>query len=207
MAADFWPVVRAERQALAEQLETRPEDELESPSLCAGWTIRDVLAHMAATAEVTPANFFPKLIGSGFSFSRMQEKDNARLRGATPSATLQTFEAHIDSKKRPPGPPQTMLGETIVHSEDIRRPLGLQHEYPMDSVQAVADFYKGSNLILGSKRRIAGISLRATDHDWKHGAGPEAEGPMLSLMLAMVGRKAALDDLAGPGVDVLRARP
>src|SRR6185369_16818903 len=73
----------------------------------------------------------------------------------------------------PPGPTQTWLGESIVHSEDIRRALGIQHKYPTDAVVTVADFYKGSNLLIGSKSRIAGLTLRATDANWSHGAGPE----------------------------------
>ena len=70
----------------------------------------------------------------------------------------------------------------------------------------VADFYKGSNLLIGSKNRIAGLTLRATDADWTHGAGPEVSGPVLSLVMAMTGRKAAIDDLAGEGVATLRSR-
>jgi hypothetical protein len=76
----------------------------------------------------------------------------------------------------------------------------------MDAVVAVADFYKGSNLLIGAKKRIEGVTLKATDTDWSHGSGPEASGPMLSLVMAMTGRRAALDDLAGPGVDTLRRR-
>jgi hypothetical protein len=74
-------------------------------------------------------------------------------------------------------------------------------------VVRVADFYKNSNLILGTKTRIAGLSLAATDTDWRHGTGPTVSGPMLSLLMAMTGRKAALDDLSGDGVATLRTRP
>ena len=71
----------------------------------------------------------------------------------------------------------------------------------------VADFYKGSNLLIGSKNRIDGLTLRATDADWSHGTGPEVSGPILSLVMAMTGRKAADDDLTGDGVAALRSRP
>ena len=94
----------------------------------------------------------------------------------------------------------------IVHSEDIRRALGIQHEYPTDAVVTVADFYKGSNLLIGSKRRISGLTLRATDAEWRHGTGPEVSGPILSLVMAMTGRKVADDDLTGEGVATLRSR-
>ena len=204
--ADIWPVVHAERKTLASDLSDLPADRWSTPSLCTEWTVRDVLAHMTATAKITPMSFFPKLVGSGFSFNRLQAKDIASEKGDSPEDTLAGFETVLTSEKRPPGPPATMLGETILHSEDIRRPLGIEHTYPTDAVVQVADFYKGSNLILGTKRRITGLSLRATDADWSHGSGPEVTGPITALLLAMTGRKAALDSLSGEGVATLRSR-
>ena len=205
-SVDVWPVVHNERTALAEDLTPLSEDQWTTPSLCSGWTVQDVVAHMTATAKITPASFFPKFLGSGFSLGRMQSKDIAVERGGSASEALSRFEAVIESEKRPPGPKETMLGETIIHSEDIRRALGVPHQYPSDAVEAVADFYQGSNLILGTKRRIAGLSLRATDTNWSHGSGPEVSGPMLSLLMAMTGRTRALDDLSGDGVATLRER-
>jgi hypothetical protein len=109
--------------------------------------------------------------------------------------------------RHPPGPVQSWLGEAIVHAEDIRRPLGLSRQYPAEAILCVADFYAGSNLIIGTKRRIEGVRLRATDAGWSHGTGPEAAGSAMSLLLAMTGRTVALDDLSGDGVATLRSRP
>jgi uncharacterized protein (TIGR03083 family) len=203
---DVWTIVHTQRKALAADLQTISADQWATQSLCGEWTVRDVLAHMTATAQISPASFLPKLAGSGFSFTRMQAKDIARVRGASPSDTLAGFEAVTGATSRPPGPVDTVLGETIVHSADIRRPLGIQHTYPTDAVVQVADFFKGSNLLLGSKRRIAGLTLVATDTEWRHGSGPEVVGPILALVQAMTGRPAALADLSGDGVDILRSR-
>ena len=70
----------------------------------------------------------------------------------------------------------------------------------------MTDFYAGSNVLIGGKRRVAGLTLQATDTDWSHGSGPLVSGPARALMLATTGRKAALDELSGPGVETLRAR-
>jgi hypothetical protein len=94
----------------------------------------------------------------------------------------------------------------IVHAEDIRRPLGIKHSYPTDAMVAVADFYQGSNMLIGSKRRISSLALLATDAEWSYGTGPEVAGPIMSLVLAMTGRTAALDDLTEDGVAMLRTR-
>jgi uncharacterized protein (TIGR03083 family) len=206
MGMDIWPAVHAERRALAADLRALSTDDWAKPSLCGSWTVRDVLAHMTSAAQMTPPAFFAGLLASGFSFDRFQEKGVAGHQGNSPADTLTGFEAVLTSVKHPPGPADTWLGETIVHSEDIRRALGINHAYPTAAVVRVADFYKGSNLLIGSKRRIEGLTLHATDTDWSQGTGPEVSGPILSLVMAMTGRKAADEDLTGDGVATLRAR-
>jgi uncharacterized protein (TIGR03083 family) len=206
MGTDIWPVIHTERKALATDLRALSDEDWAKPSLCGQWTVRDVLAHMISTATMTPPAFFGKMIASGFSFDKVQGQGVAAHQGTSPAGTLTGFEAVLTSVKHPPGPGDSWLGETIVHSEDIRRALGIKHEYPTAAVVQVADFYKGSNLLIGAKRRIDGLTLRATDAEWSHGTGPEVSGPVLSLVLAMTGRKPADDDLAGDGVTTLRAR-
>jgi uncharacterized protein (TIGR03083 family) len=203
----IWPTIHSEREALAKDLESLTDAQWTTGSLCDGWTVRDVLAHMTATAKLNAPAFFGRMITSGFSLTKVQEKDIAVERGTTPAETLERFEAEMSSTKHPPGPLDTWLGETIVHSQDIRRPLGIQYEYPTDAVVRAADFYKGSNLIIGAKKRIAGLQLRATDTGWSHGSGPEVSGPILSLVMAMTGRKQVLGDLSGDGAATLSSRP
>ena len=94
-----------------------------------------------------------------------------------------------------------------MHGEDVFRALGGYREHPAEHLVAVADFYADSNTLIGAKRRIDGVALRATDTDWRHGSGPEVGGPMVALVMAMTGRKPALDDLKGDGVAALRSRP
>jgi uncharacterized protein (TIGR03083 family) len=204
---DIWPVIHAERKALASDLGSLQQDQWSTTSLCTEWTVRDVLAHMTATAKMSPPAFFVKLAGSGFNFGKLQGKDIAAEKGASAADTLAGFEAIVTSTGHPPGPPNTMLGETIVHSEDIRRALGIRHAYPTDAVVQAADFFKGSNLIIGTKRRISGLKLRATDAEWSTGDGPEVTGPILALLMAMTGRKPATSELTGEGVETLAARP
>jgi uncharacterized protein (TIGR03083 family) len=203
---DVWPTIHAERTALFSDLGALSDEQWATPSLCSEWTVRDVLAHMTATAKLGGPRFFVKFAGSGFSLTKLQAKDIAVERGQSPADTLARFKEQLDSNGRPPGPVDTMLGEVIVHCEDIRRPLGIAHAYPTDAAVEVANFFKGSNLIIGSKRRISGVALQATDADWQTGSGPAVSGPVVALVLAMTGRRAALDDLEGDGVAVLRGR-
>jgi len=206
MADDIWPVVHRERRALAEDLAGLSPELWQTPSLCAGWTVHQVLAHMVSTAKLSPPAVVVGLAGAGFSFDRFTRRRIAAECAGGPPATLEAFRSVETSTKAPPGPTTSWLGETLVHAEDIRRPLGISHSYPLEAVIAVTDFYAGSNILIGGKRRVDGLTLQATDTGWSHGSGPLVSGPALALMLATTGRTAALDELSGPGVAVLRSR-
>lgn len=204
--ADMWEIVRPEREALAADLEAIDEAAWATPSLCPGWTVRDVVAHVTALARMTPVKFFSKLLASGFNPSRVQARDIALEKGGTVADTLAGFRRITANESGLPGQAKTLVGETLVHAEDIRRPLGIAHQYPLDALAAVADLYKGSNLIAGTKRRIAGLALQATDIPWSTGAGPVVSGPMLSLLMVMAGRATVLVDLQGAGIQILGTR-
>ena len=202
----IWSTIHGEREALAQDLSNISADQWHTASLCDRWTVQDVLAHMTGTARMTPGKFVGKFIISGFSIKRVQARDIAAIRGDSPSETLAQFKKAMGRTSSPPGPKTAWLGETIVHAEDIRRTLGIKREYPAPALTKVADFYKSSNALIGSKKRIAGLKLQATDTDWTTGDGPAVSGPMISLLLAMTGRKAAIADLSGEGVAQLLAR-
>jgi uncharacterized protein (TIGR03083 family) len=201
-----WPLIHAEREALIADVGTLTDEQWATPSLCADWTVRDVLGHMIATAKMTPPAFFAALAGAGFRFNAMNAKNVLREATPNPSDGLAEFRRHLKDTTHPPGPVEAMLGEAVIHSADIRRPLGMSREYPEEALTRVADFFKRSNLLIGAKRRIAGLALRATDTGWSTGSGPEVTGPHLSLALAMTGRSAALADLSGEGLATLRSR-
>ncbi|MDT5347900.1 MAG: hypothetical protein QOH91_1187 [Mycobacterium sp.] len=207
---DIWTTIAAERGALADDLAGLTASQWETRSLCTQWSVRDMVAHMSSTASMSPAKFFLGMAKAGFNFDKFTDGGVGKHLGSDPAATLNEFRGLQSSTSAPPGPKISWLGEVVVHGEDVRRPLGISHTYPPDAVRQVIDFYKGSNLIVGSKKRIAGLALNATDDDWQHGQGDTnaalVEGPLLSLLLAMTGRGAACDDLTGPGAQTLRSR-
>ena len=206
MAESPWPTIHAQRQALADDLAALSDPQWSTASQCTGWTVHEVLGHMVATAKMTPPKFFGHMAGAGFNFDKMANKDIRSETSGGPAATLAEFRNHLTDTTKPPGPIDAMLGEALIHPEDIRRPLGIKHDYPLDAVVRVLEFYKNSNLIVGAKKRIAGLSLKATDASWTHGTGPTVSGPAHSLLMAMTGRVAAIDDLEGDGVETLRSR-
>ncbi len=206
MPANPWPIIHAERRALVADLEPTSDQQWATQSLCADWSVQDVLAHMTATAKMTPPRFFGAFIASGFRFNAVQAKGVAAERGGSGADALARFKQELDATAHPPGPVDAMVGELVVHSEDIRRPLGIRHTYSDEALTTTADFYRKSNLLIGAKRRAEGLTLRATDVDWSAGTGPEVTGPMASIILAITGRRAGLADLSGDGLATLTAR-
>jgi uncharacterized protein (TIGR03083 family) len=204
--SEIWATIATERGALASDLADLTPSQWDAESLCAGWTVRDIVAHLSATASLNPATFFLAMTKAGFNFDKFANGQIARHRGTDSAATLSEFRGLQHSTSAPPGPKTSWLGEVVIHGADVRRPLGIPHDYPPGAIREVIDFYKGSNLLTGSKNRVAGLALHATDEEWQHGQGEQVEGPLLSLLLAMTGRATACDDLAGPGTQTLRSR-
>src|SRR4051794_27289927 len=155
MAESPWPTIAVERGALADDLSTLTEGQWATPSLCEGWTVHQLLGHMVATAHMTKPRFFGKFAASGFNFDKMASKEVAEQTRGGPAVTLAAMRDARDMTTCPPGPVDSWLGETLIHSEDIRRPLGSKHSYPPPAVVRVLDFYKDSNLVVGAKKRIA----------------------------------------------------
>jgi uncharacterized protein (TIGR03083 family) len=205
--AETWKYIHSERSQMVETWASLTAEQWATASWCAGWSVQDVAGHIVAAAEQTPANFYKELVSAGLKFNVFADRGARRLAAVGPAELGRRLQARTSTTNHPPGPVMAMLGEIVVHGQDIGRPLGLGHRPSDAALVAVADSWKKSNLLIGTKRRIAGLALRATDVDWAYGDGPEVSGPMASLVLAMTGRKQAHADLAGEGLTVLAGRP
>ncbi|MFD1810758.1 maleylpyruvate isomerase family mycothiol-dependent enzyme [Rhodococcus gannanensis] len=195
-----WQIVHTERVALVADLARITDEQWDTPSLCEGWTVHDVAAHLVANARTTRLGLVRDMVRARFDFHRQSEQGVARERGATPAQTLQRLREVAPLTATPPAPLDSRLVEEVVHGEDIRRPLGIEHTYlPEAVVRGLRYQARTSEAFGGAKQLIAGIRLRATDVDVTIGDGPEARGPALELLLAVSGRGKAVRDLSGPG--------
>ena len=203
---DVWELVRRERQALVDDLAGLTDEQWELPSLCGGWTVHDVAAHLVDNARTTRLGIVAAMVRARFDFDRQNDAGVAREKGATPAETLDRLRAVVGRRTTPPAPLDSRLVEEVVHGDDVRRPLGMHRAYPTETVErALAHQLRTSVGLGGGKQRAAGLRLVATDADWSHGEGPEARGPLVSLLMVVSGRAAALEDLTGPGLDRLEA--
>jgi uncharacterized protein (TIGR03083 family) len=200
---EIWKLVHAERAALAADLAGLTGEQWDTPSLCAGLTVRQVLAHVTSAAGLTPMRWMWGVIRCRFDFDKQVAMRLAEQMGANGAETLDRFRAVVTSTTKPPLPVPAMLGETIVHGADIRRPLGIKHDYPVAALTRLAEYYQGTDQVVLAKGRIKGLRLVATDGPFTTGAGPLVTGTTLALIMAMVGREAFHDDLSGEGVKAL----
>jgi hypothetical protein len=98
-----------------------------------------------------------------FDFDKQVALRLAEQLGATPTEALARFRCAVTSTIKPPLPTAAMLGETIVHGEDIRRPLGIHRDYPITTLTRLANYYQGSDLVGLAKGRIVGLRMQASD--------------------------------------------
>jgi uncharacterized protein (TIGR03083 family) len=204
--ADMWGMIHEHRQKVGDLLGTLTDAEWEAPSLCAGWRVRDVAAHMVETHLMTPPKFFGRFAGSGFRFDAFATKGLAQHANQSTADLLAEYRTTASRTTAPPGPKVTWLGEVVIHGEDVARPLGKSVAVTPAALVAVADYCRATTPLLHGKQRSAGLRLRATDVEWTAGDGPEVSGPAASLILAITGRKAGLAGLSGDGLETLTAR-
>lgn len=197
---DIWQMVLEERRALIQDLETLRPQQWQMPSLCPGWDVHDVLAHLVDTAKMTRIGFVRSMVAAGFDFDRANAAGVARERAEDPLHTLAELRVVASRTTSPPAPIATRLVEAFVHGEDIRRSVGIRRDYPVPPViEALSYQLKTTVKIGGGKERAGGFRVVATDVAFEHGTGEEVRGSTMSILLAVSGRPVAANEFAGPG--------
>jgi uncharacterized protein (TIGR03083 family) len=201
-----WELIHKERAAMADTLASLTSSQWAEPSLCGAWSVQVAAAHIVRGAEQTKARFMKRMAANGFRFNKMMDRDARSLGALPPSEIIARLRATTTTTNGPPAPVMTMLGEIVVHGQDIRGAIGEPADPNPEAIAACLQMYSGANFPVGTKKRISGLRLVATDVGWTHGAGAEVSGPGLSLLMAMTGRSAGLEALSGDGVANLRSR-
>ncbi|KPN18878.1 maleylpyruvate isomerase family mycothiol-dependent enzyme [Arthrobacter sp. Edens01] len=206
-ATSVWPAVHEERSALIRDLENLPASQWVTPSLCPGWDVHDVLAHLVDTAKTTRLGFLRRMVAARMDFDRDNAVGIFRERARDPEITLAAFRSVQPRTSGPPVPSATRLVEAVVHGEDIRRPLGIVRRYPLEPVLTAMRHQLKTSVKVGGGRELAdGLRLIATDAAFEHGTGEEVRGPAVALLLAVSGRHVRDTELQGSGAAQLQER-
>lgn len=201
---DVWELVHAERKALIDDLLELSPEQWEHPSMCSGWTVHDVAAHLVDNARTTTPRLLIAMLRARFDFDRQNSNGVAAEKGSTAELTLQRLQEVAGRKSGPPAPLASRLVEEVAHGEDIRRPLGITRSYPMQAVTAGIRYQTRTSQSFGGAKELAQrVSLVAEDAGVIFGTGPEVRGPALELLMIATAREAREGSLSGPGIELL----
>jgi uncharacterized protein (TIGR03083 family) len=199
-------LARAEREDFAALLDELSPDQWESPTLCEGWRVRDVVAHAFGYDNLSRAELVGRFIKGGLMVNRINELGVIELAESSPEALRDLVRSHLEPRGLTAGfGGRIALTDNMIHQQDIRRPLGMPRRIPSERLRTALDFARYAPTIRGAWR-ARGVRLVADDLAWSHGRGPEVRGSAEALLMMMGGRRAALDDLSGPGAPKLAQR-
>lgn len=184
----------------------------DAPSLCTGWSVGDVLIHLAGHVHhstsvrerlgfLARSRFKPE-VAAAMDVRRHQHRSHPEILDwfAVP-LPLDARRLEIDMR--------VQLAELTIHGQDIRRALGLPGGPTEEVTRLLLDAgltRLGSISVAGSRGRARGLRLVATDIDWSTGAGPDVRGRGEAILMALNGRPHSIPELEGDGVAVLAAR-
>ena len=196
---DLTALIRTERLAFVDLLESLSDDQWHTQSLCSAWTVEAVAAHLAWAPVAGPGEMGLAAVRAGFSMNRLIADSAVRWSGRGRAAILAQLRDNAESGARPTGIPRVAaLTDVVVHGLDVRVPLGIHRDLDPEAFGLVADFALGSRWPMtisvggSARKRLRGTRLVATDADWAWGEGTEVREPMEAILLRLHGREAAL---------------
>jgi len=199
---ESWRVVDEQRLALADLLESLTASDWDMPSLCEGWTVRDVAAHLAMAALMPAGEVFTASLRARGNFDRMVHDSAVRRAAArTQTQIIDDIRCIVGSRRLAPTTFwRDPLLDILVHTQDLAMPIGRTVTMPTDAARTALDWAWTRRFPFFPARHLRGVRLIADDADWERGDGPDVRGPIGSLLLLSTGRRAAVADLTGPGV-------
>lgn len=203
---DLMRLAREERADLAEFLATLSPEQWSTPSLCAGWTVRDVVAHVISFEELDARGLIRRFAKGFLLPDRINAVGVAASSARNPVELIALLNEHLE----PRGLMAAFGGlaglvDGLIHHQDIRRPLEMKRDIPAERLLPALSFAMKTPLIRGFWH-ARGLRMIATDLDWSTGKGPEVSGTAEAILMAIAGRPAAVADLDGAGQQKLAHR-
>ncbi|MEU8658232.1 maleylpyruvate isomerase family mycothiol-dependent enzyme [Actinoplanes philippinensis] len=206
MTARIFRLTTENRLMIADLLDGLDDTAWGAPTLCEGWTVHHLAAHFVQPMLIGFGRFFVTSFRYRGDTARTVDHFTRRLADRPRGELTALLRAHAADRVDPPRVgPMGPFAETCVHLRDIARPLGLDADVPVEHWRLLLDHLTSPSAAPGltPPGRLAGLRLVATDTDWAAGEGALVSGPAEALGMAITGRRAALPDLTGPGVERL----
>lgn len=204
--AEIADLVRSENARLVAVLDGLDATGWETPSLCPGWTVRDVVVHLLMAYRLSVPRFLVGMALNRFDFDRFAHRWATRD-ARTPVQARDDLAATATERFGVPGaPPEAPLSHLVIHTQDVVRPLGVSLAPDPRVAPFVLGQLTGPRFTMTPDEVRAGLTWTATDVDWATGEGPEVRGDLTALITVLGGRPTGLDELSGPGADAARRR-
>ena len=192
-------LARAEREDLRDLLAGLGPEQWSAPSLCAGWSVKDVVAHMLSYEELGARQLAERFVRGRLSVDRVNDIGLREYSTRTPAQLIELLDDHLDPAGLTAGMGGAIaLTDGMIHQQDIRRPLAMPRTIPAERLVPALRTALFAPTLLGVVR-VRDVRLVATDIDWTFGRGPEVRGTGEALLMTVAGRRAAVADLSGPG--------
>jgi uncharacterized protein (TIGR03083 family) len=191
-------MIAAERGDMAALLRGLPEQSWNAPSLCAGWRVREVVAHMTMVYRYSPVRFFTELAKSRGRIAQMADRCARRDASGSPSVLVSSMAENAASVRKPAGMGyEGGLIHDVIHGLDVTVPLGLDRQVPKETLRAVLTGVTKPKPLKHFGTDLSGVELRADDLDWSFGSGTPVSGSAQDLALVICGRKLPAGRLRG----------
>lgn len=203
---DLQRLARDERTDIAEFLATLSPQQWEARTLCVGWRVRDVVAHMLSYDELDGRGLVGRFAKGRFLLDRVNAVGLAEYNTRGPEELLALLKDHLEPRGLPAAfGGMVALVDGLIHHQDIRRPLGMARNIPAERLLPTLRCALIAPPIRGFWR-VRGLRLVATDLDWSAGSGSQVQGPAEALLMTIAGRRGVVGELSGPGQQRLARR-
>jgi uncharacterized protein (TIGR03083 family) len=196
--ADLVPTIAAERRAFGVVLAGLAAQQWNASSLCSGWRVREVVAHMTMPFRYPAPWFLAELIRSRGNFARMADRTARRDAQAPVSVLLEGWRSNENNPWKPPGGGAAgALTHDVVHGLDITIPLGIEHPVSEPALRVVLDNAATPLSLKHFGVDLTGIRLEADDLDWTFGDGEPLRGRARHLLMVLADRRLPAGLLSG----------
>jgi uncharacterized protein (TIGR03083 family) len=205
----IWAAIDAHRLRVADLLDQLTDEQLRQPSLCQGWTVRDVAAHLTLQQVGWGAGLAMILRYRGDVDRAIRESARERAAALPTGRIIEQIRGMVGSRRHNAGVThRETLIDILVHGQDIAVPLGRDLHIPAASAVAAVTRMWTMRFPppFPATRKMQGFRVVATDTEWSAGEGPEIRAPIGAILLVSCGRLVALPQFAGPGAAGLAVR-
>lgn len=195
---DLMAPIAAERRGFSSILQGLPPEDWDAPSLCTGWRVREVVAHMAMPLRFSTPRFVGEMLRSRGNFDQMADRVARYDAQASISTLLHRWRTNEETRWKPPGGGlEGALTHDIVHGLDITIPLGIRH--PVSEADLLTVLAHATSPLSRKHFRLdlTGIRLEADDLDWAFGEGEPLRGAAHHLLMVLMDRRLPTGVLTG----------